>query len=254
MKVEMTPTNRLVLAIVVAVAIGVAFWMLLLSPKREEASKLQTQVTDLKASLTAHEAEVTEAEAAKKEFPVQYERLVVLGKAVPGDDDTASLLIQLNRIAEDAEVKFSTLKLSSTGGEAPPAEEAAPATGTEAAVTPTEAAASTMPLGANVGPAGLAAMPYTLTFMGNFFKIADFIAGLDELVRTKNQEVMVDGRLLTIDGFAVEEEPKYGFPRLKATFTVTSYLTPPSQGVTAGASPTSPAPETATPASTTLGG
>ena len=46
-------------------------------------------------------------------------------------------------------------------------------------------------------------MPYTLTFNGNFFKIADFIKGLDSLVKTTNEKVAVNGRLVTINGFSL---------------------------------------------------
>ena len=74
--------------------------MLALSPKRDEAAKLAPRSKKLEASLAQHQAEVEVAEEARKEFPVDYQQLVVLGKAVPGDDETASLLVQLNRIAE----------------------------------------------------------------------------------------------------------------------------------------------------------
>ncbi len=46
-------------------------------------------------------------------------------------------------------------------------------------------------------------MPYTLTFDGDFFQIADFIKGLDSLVKTTNEKVAVDGRLMTINGFTL---------------------------------------------------
>ena len=85
------------------------------------------------------------------------------------------------------------------------------------------------------------------------FKMADFIKGLDSLVKTKNQNVAVTGRLLTINGFTLEPDKSTGFPQLEGEFSVTTFLTPPEQGVTAGATPTSPAPE-ATPASTSTGG
>ncbi|HET8862852.1 MAG TPA: hypothetical protein VFM94_06355, partial [Solirubrobacterales bacterium] len=41
---------------------------------------------------------------------------------------------------------------------------------------------------------------------------------------------------------------------LTASFNVTTYLTPPEQGATAGASPLSPAEPSATPAAVTTGG
>jgi hypothetical protein len=94
-------------------------------------------------------------------------------------------------------------------------------------------------------------MPYTLTFDGEFFEIADFIKGLDALVKTENAEVSVDGRLITVNGFSLTPDARVGFPALEATFSVTTYLTPPTQGITAGATPTSPS---AALASTTTGG
>jgi Tfp pilus assembly protein PilO len=247
-------TNALVVAMLLVAGLAAAFWILALSPKREEASKLATQVSKLESSLAKHRQEAAEALAARREFPVDYQQLVVLGKAVPGDDDTASLIVQLNGIARHAKVDFRNITLTpGEGGEeaAPtspaPAEESTP-------VSATEVAASTMPLGATIGPAGLGVMPYTLTFDGDFFHIADFIKGLDSLVKTENERVSVTGRLFTIDAFSLAAASAAGFPQLEATFTVTTYLTPPGEGVTAGATPASPAPATSTPAATTTGG
>lgn len=252
---KLSSSNLTVVAVLVVVVLGIAFYSMALSPKREEASKLDAQVEQVKGSLAQHQAEIAAAEEARADFPGEYQRLVVLGKAVPGDDDTASLLVQVNHIADHAGVRFSDLALSSEGsGEA--SETAGPAPAPEASgapISPTEVAASTMPLGATVGPAGLGVMPYTLTFGGNFFQVADFIKGLDSLVKTHNEKVMVDGRLLTVNGFSLQAAPKSGFPALQATFSVTTYLTPPGQGLTGGASPESPGTAEATPASTTIG-
>jgi type II secretory pathway pseudopilin PulG len=255
MKIQLSSSNRVIVAMLAIAALAIAFWMLLLSPKREEASKLGAQVEELQASLAQHRAEAAQAQEAREEFPVTYQQLVVLGKAVPGDDDTASLLVQLNRIANGADVTFRNLSLEAASGTeaAPPVPAPAPEAGTPASssVSPTEVAASMLPLGAAIGPAGLGVMPYTLTFDGEFFEIADFIKGLDSLVKTENAKVSVNGRLFTINGFSLEAAPNRSFPALQATFSVTTYLTPPTQGVTAGATPASPS---ATPVSTTTGG
>lgn len=252
MKLEMNTTNKAIAAILALAVLAGAFWMLLLSPKREETRKLGKEVERLEASLAQHEAEVAEAEAARADFPQEYQRLVVVGKAVPGDDDVASLLVQLNRIGERAGGSFRNLALSGgSGGEAstpPPA----PSAGEPA--SPTEVAASLLPIGASVGPAGLAVMPYEVAFDGDFFKVADFIEGLDKLVKTKEDEVVVDGRLVTIDSFTLEAAGDRGFPALQASFSLTTYLTPPSEGVTGGATPGTPGPSTATPAAATIGG
>jgi Tfp pilus assembly protein PilO len=256
----MKSANRLIIATLAVTVLAVAFWVLALGPKRQEASDLSGQVDQINAALAESRFQLTEAAAARHEFPADYRQLVVLGKAVPSNDDTSSLLVELNLIARASKVTFNSIQLSSTGGgEAPaaPAPAPVPPTGgsssavpAAASVPPTEAAASLLPLGATVGTAGLGVMPYSLDFSGNFFQVADFIKGIDSLVKTSG-DVAVDGRLVTLDGFSLAPSgEETGASTLQASFAVTTYVTPPAQGVTAGATPTAPAPETATPAAT----
>lgn len=252
MKLQMTSTNRAIAAGVALVVLAFVFWSQLLSPKREEAKELGAQVEQLETSLAQHQAEIAEAEEARREFPTDYQRLVVVGKAVPSDDDIASLLVQVNRLADGVGGTFRDIELSAEGGGEEAATTASPSTtGTPASAT--EVAASLLPLGASIGPAGLAVMPYTVTFDGDFFQIADFIKGIDSLVRTNDEGVVVDGRLVTIDGFSLEADPDTGFPALQASFSLTTYLTPPGGGVAGGATPTAPGTETLTPSATTTG-
>lgn len=247
----MSAGNRVIVAMLAVAALAVAFWMLLLSPKREEVSKLDSQVAKQEESLASHREEVQRGLAAERAFPQEYQQLVVLGKAAPAEDDTASLLVQLNRIAGHSHIRFETFQLA--GSSEGSAEEASETPEGEELASPTEVAASTLPLGASVGPAGLAVMPYTLTFKGSFFHIADFIHGLDSLVETKNAQVDVTGRLITINGFSLSPDASKGFPFLEASFSVTTFLVPPAQGVTGGATPASPEPST-TQVATTTGG
>lgn len=258
---KLSESNKTIVAILVLAALAVGFWVLLLSPKREEASELASQADQLRASLDASQLQVAEAEAAKRKFPNDYRRLVVLGQAVPGNEETSSLLVEVNRIARQAKVRFEGLELESAGGgesagvaapeaatpEAgpsvpPPSSGGAAGVPVSAAVPPTEAAAALLPLGATIGPAGLGVMPYKLSFSGSFFQIADFIAGIDSLVRGSGEEVDVEGRLVTLNGFSLTEEQGRGFPYLKASFSVTTYLTPPGQEAAAVAAPVESAP------------
>lgn len=262
MKLELNPRNRLIVALLAVAVLAVAFWMLLLAPKRDESSKLDVKITKLEASLAESRTIVDAALDARTHFSDAYRELVVLGKAVPGDDDTASLFVQLNKIAKRSKVRLQLIELSQEGGEEIESEEApatvAPAEGpgstTAGAVSPTEVAAATMPLGATIGPAGLGVMPYTLRFTGNFFTVADFIHGLDEFVKNENERIEVSGRLITISGFTLGPDSNKPFPALESTFEITTFLVPPAEGVTAGAAPTTPAPVEATPTSTTTGG
>jgi Tfp pilus assembly protein PilO len=242
-------TNLIVVSMLVVVALAAAFWMILLSPKREEAQKLSEQIETVESSLSQHRSEAAAAAAAKRSFPQDYARLIVIGKAVPGGDETASLLVQLNHLANQADAEFETLNLEAAGEE-----EASPEATGGTAASPTEAEASLLPLGASVGPAGLAVMPYSLTFEGDFFQIASFIEKLDNLVRTTNSGVTVDGRLITVGSFSLSPgEGEGGQAKLSAEFSVTTYLTPPGEGLTGGVSPEGSEEEVTTLTSSTTG-
>jgi Tfp pilus assembly protein PilO len=273
----MKTSDRTLLLVVPLVAAVVALWFLVLSPKREEANKLGDQISKLERSVADQKQAADQGLVARKSFPSDYHRLVVMGKAVPADDETASLLVEVNRIAQDTGVDFRAIALTDdatapTGTTtAPPApgEPTAtappPAPGTEGesstttasttAAAPTEAAAALLPIGAAVGSAGLPVLPYNLTFRGTFFEVADFMAGIDRLVDTGRATIASDGRLVTIDGFSLSADQDHPFPSLKVQLLVKTYITPSAQGLTAGATPAGPAPAvpaqpTSTPTST----
>ncbi|MGH2981871.1 MAG: type 4a pilus biogenesis protein PilO [Solirubrobacterales bacterium] len=251
--------DRTILLIVPVVAALVAFWFMALSPKRDEVGKLDSQISTLRSEVQSQEQAATAGLAAREQFPRDYHRLVVMGKAVPVDDQTASLLVQINKIAGDTGVSFRAINLSQGGGAAtapapapaPPADATAvPADATAAPAT--ESAASLLPIGATVGSAGLPTLPYELVFRGTYFEVADFMAGVDRLVKTGKGRLAADGRLVTIDGFSLSADNAKPYPVVRATMNVTTYVTPADQGLTAGATPAGPStvPPT-TPASAT---
>ncbi len=229
----MKSSDRLILVGVALVGIAVGFYFLILAPKREEASDLNDQVTALESQVTDSEAEAAAGAAAKKDFHSNYRKLVTLGKAVPVDADTPSLLTQMQTLSGRSNVGFRSITLEAGTGAA-----AAPVTTTTDA-TATEATAALLPLGATVGPAGLPVMPYQMEFSGGFFDIADFFGSVDDMVDSHGERTSVHGRLLTIDGFSLTPGPK-GLPDLVASVSATSYLSPADQGVTAGATADGP--------------
>jgi hypothetical protein len=258
----MKGSARPIVAILVVTAAAIAFWTLALGPKREEADKLGKQVEGLSMSVESARSELAQATSARRTFPTAYRQLVELGQAVPASDETPSLLIELQALAAHSGVSFENIQLEGEGeaavesiGEAPPTTtaETSSSTGTPAAevVPATEVEASLMPLGASIGGAGLAVMPYSLTFRGSFFGIAKFIGEVDGLVKSGEVAMAVGGRLVTINGFSLATGSTEGGEggggeaggptELSATFNVTTYLTPPGQGITAGATPSAPA-------------
>jgi hypothetical protein len=280
-----------ILVSLVTLGLVIAFWLIVISPKRNEAATLKTDVDQLHSSLEQAQQAAAAGDQARKSFPIDYRRLVVLGKAVPAEGEQASLLVQLQQLADSAGVGFQSIDLAASSGttSAAPTTEPAAAASTDtsstssspsssssgtttssssstssasgtstppATVPATEADAANLPIGASVGPAGLPVMPYTLKFTGGFFQIANFLQSLDGMVHSHHGLIDVNGRLLTVDAFSLtpvqtEQGSFNPTPTLTASLSVTSYVTPADQGITAGASPSGPAPATATPAATT---
>ena len=113
-------------------------------------------------------------------------------------------------------------------------------------------AASPAAPGAPTGPAGLETVPLELEFVGNFFNMADFFHDVKRFVRVANENVVVSGRLITIESVKYASDPLL-FPKITAEMTATVYLAPKTEGTTAGATPQGPAPAPGTettPAST----
>ena len=95
-------------------------------------------------------------------------------------------------------------------------------------------------------PTGLETVPLEMEFVGDFFHLADFFHDIKRFVHVVNNDVIVNGRLVTIDSVTYASDPVL-FPRLRAQIKATVYLSPKTQGATAGATPEGPA---ATPATT----
>src|SRR5581483_6976067 len=72
----MRRSDRTVLAALAAAAILGAFWLLVLSPKRDDAAKLGDQVDQLRASVQQEQQLAADARAAKRDFARNYHHLV----------------------------------------------------------------------------------------------------------------------------------------------------------------------------------
>jgi hypothetical protein len=121
------------------------------------------------------------------------------------------------------------------------------ASDTQTSTTPSSTDAATGATSATP-PAGLETVPLELEFQGNFFNLADFFHEVKRFVSATHDNVLVSGRLLTVEGIRWSSDEAL-FPKIRAEIKATIYLSPKSQGVTAGATPTGPS--TTTPAGTT---
>jgi Tfp pilus assembly protein PilO len=235
----MTGRDRIVLIVVVMLAVLGGAWMLVVSPERKEASKLNAQVASAKAELASAESQLSGARAAQTQYASAYSSIVSLGKSVPAEPEVPSLIYQLAQASNQQQVDFNSI--SSGAG----------------ATTSTSSASSAA--AAATAAAGFSQMPFTFVFNGGFFDLEHLFNQLTSFTtRTTSGALKVSGRLLTIQSVKLapvvtnNSSGKSAKRTLSGTITATAYQLPSGQGVTGGATATSPT-GTSTPASTTTG-
>ena len=238
----MTTRDRLVVTVIAALAVLGAAWILVVSPERKQAAKLQAQVNAASSQLAGAESEAANARQAQARYAAAYASVVALGKAVPPGEEVPSLIYQLAQASNEKNVDFASIQTGSGSG-----------TGAGG-----RTAASGSAGGAS-GAGGLNQMPFTFVFNGTFpslYKLFQQLNGFT--VRTTSGQLQISGRLLTIQGVKLAPAIGVGSARtangqLSGTITATAYVLPASQGLTGGASPSAPAATTTTTASSGSG-
>jgi hypothetical protein len=259
----LTDRDRKILLFLVPVVLVAAYWFLLLSPKRDEASKLGDELAQAETERDDAVAKAASVSDAKGGFAADFAEVLRIGKAIPSTVDMPSLLVQLDRASAKTSIGFDSIKAGQrttaqppppTTGTAPPVaaggEEAASAPGgaaeqaNEAAETSDQANAAAgadpatgAPVTGGTAP-GLDSVPLDFTFTGDFFELADFLHRLKRFVHVNDERIVVDGRLMLVESFTLTMKE---FPTLEATMTANVYLSPRSEGVTGGATPAGPA-------------
>jgi hypothetical protein len=206
----MTSRDRTVIAVALVLAAVIGSWLLFVAPKRSEASRLASQLDSVRAQLRTEEAAVASGVAARDAYGAYYAELARLGEAVPATDDVPSLIYEVQSAASNAGVDFHSLALTGSGSGA----SSSAASGNTAA---------TLPPGVSESAAGLPEEPFTLTFDGSFFHLANFLGRLQHFVTVTDKEVAVSGRLMSLNSLSLQAGP-HGFPQITATIAATTYL------------------------------
>jgi Tfp pilus assembly protein PilO len=184
---------------VLSVILVVAAWLVIVQPKRNQASSLNTQISSAQSQLANAQAQVATALANKAAYAKNYAQYTLLGEAAPSDPDVGSLIYQISHAASQTAVTFRTLSLSSGSSS-----------------SPTLAAAAALPT-----------LPFQFTFDGNFFNLSSFFLKLQQFVTATSNQVAVNGRLLNLNSIQFGAGPN-GFPGMTATVQATSYMAPAS--------------------------
>jgi Tfp pilus assembly protein PilO len=262
---SLTDRDKKLLSLLLPIVLIAAYWFLAYAPKREQAADVQTRLELAQSEQQSAESQAASLSGAKTGFASDYTTVIRLGKAVPSVVDMPSLIVQLDRAARGTGIDFdkiSTGERQAAPVVAPPADQAQSGSGQavqaatdakakeDAAAAaaqgqPATAGGTTAATGTASGAPGLESVPLDFTFRGTFFDLADFLHRMKRFVRVANEDIVVRGRLITIDSLNWKADPA-SFPNLTAEVHATVYLAPKAEGVSAGATPQGPG---ATPAS-----
>ncbi|WP_157157211.1 type 4a pilus biogenesis protein PilO [Diaminobutyricimonas sp. LJ205] len=170
-----------VMVMVALVALG---WFVGIAPKLAEASAADQERTSVANANLVHEALVGELKRLNDDLPVLQAELAEVRKAMPDDPAIATLLGQLNELANGSGVVITSFTASTPADvvsvpvAAPPAGETpadgAPADGTAAAA----AAPSTTPAPVTIAGSQFVSIPVSISVNGDPANAASFIKSL----------------------------------------------------------------------------
>lgn len=232
----MSRSIRILIAAVVAVAAVAGYWKLALAPKRQQAAQLEQQLASAQSEIASAQSTLADYRSAKTGYRANNVTVVRLGKAAPADDDTRSLLVQLDYAAKHSGVDFGAIDIG---------------TGSAAGSSPTTASTGTSVAPGAVSAGDYSELPINLGFSGTFAGLTNFFGRVERFVTVDGDRVAIDGRLVRIS--SIEIEPgNDGWPSVKATLGASAYIVPAAQnlGATKAAAPAQAAPGKATTVST----
>ena len=217
----MTTRDRMVIIVVLVVGAIVAGWMLVVSPKHDQGR--QPQHPDLRRADPARYRPQPGGRGAGGEGrlrrPVRAARQAGRGRPagrrrpvadLPGPERGAGGQGDLPRSAADRrgrghdqlehavdpELQSSSRGSSSSSSSSPSSSSSAPA------------APAQLPPGAAVGAAGLPTEQFTFTLAGNFFHLANFFNRLQNFVVSRDNSLLISGRLMTINAINLAPGPE----------------------------------------------
>jgi len=198
-----SPKGKVGAATAVGLLLILAVWFLLVSPQRAKANDLTAQVSTSRAELAQRKLALASPSTNVTVKPSDVYRL---SKALPNGTDMAGILLDVNRIAGQNQLKFQSLTTS-----------------------------------AQVSGTGYLEQPLVVIVQGRFSNFSRFLGDIRSLVLVRGQRLDARGRLYSVStiNITAPDSPNT-FPVVKATLTLNAY------SFTAPPPATTPAPSTTT--------
>ena len=169
----------------VILAYAAAGYVLVVSPKKAEATRLDEEIAATQVELR----DALAATAAQDDTqPIAVADIFRLSIAMPSTPDMPGILLELARIAEETGIRFKS-------------------------ITPQSA----------VPVAGYQVVPIDVAFDGSFYALSDLLFRLRTLVTVRRGELHAAGRLFSVASVDFSESDR-GFPLLAATLKLNAYV------------------------------
>jgi Tfp pilus assembly protein PilO len=180
------------LAIGVAVAVFLAGWFLLVTPKKGEAADLQEQTVAAEAQNVSLTRQIKQLEQKAADLPAQQARLAEFRTRIPDTPALPSLVRSLSDIGAAAGVDVVSLAPANPEAVvAEPTAQTAPAAG--ASPAPSAAATAPAPTTTTADGSPLVAIPITIEVQGSYFDIEQFVNKAEDLTRA----MLITGLVVT---------------------------------------------------------
>lgn len=203
------PRAQIALAAAGPLVLLVIGWVAVVGPHRAQAGKVSAQVYAAEEQIG--QLVLANRRAATPE-PIRAADIFRLSKAMPDSTDMPGIILQLNQVAEESGIRFTSI-----------APQAVPTQGT-----------------------GYDMLKIDLAFSGNFYGLSDFLYRLRNLVGVRGGSLEADGRLFAVEKLSfVEGKP--AFPNIDAALTLNAFV---YGNTLPGAVPAPPPPIAQVPATT----
>lgn len=188
-------------AAVAVLLVAVAGYMLLVSPQKAEATKVQKQVVAEQGAIVQRRAELR---AGLHPPTIETADVYRLARAMPDRQDMPGIILTLSEVASEAGIHFSLIE------------------------------PQTAPL-----PGAGAYQTYRihLQFSGDFYGLSDFLYRLRSLVVVHDGKLEAAGRLFNVEQLAFSVDGK-SFPQISADLFVDAYVYGAAAPPAAAAAPT----------------
>jgi hypothetical protein len=167
--------------------VAVIGWVAVVSPQRSKATDLQAQIDQTQAEVVSRQLQPSGPSAGHK-TPIKVADVFRLSKAIPDKLQIADVLLELNRVAGESGITFTSIS-------------------PHAAVLQTN----------------YSVIPIDVVFRGHYYELTDFLYRLRNLVEVHDGYLRSTGRLFAVDkvGFT---EGEVKFPLVQASLTIDAFV------------------------------